>query len=309
MKAMVSNSASDAAQSVVDALNKGSVTGWDLLAAVVVIVVSVPLARLAAAAVRRAFDRAGLGSNDAAADLGRLAKWLVYLFAFALAASILGVNVGFLSVLFAFALVIGVLVLKPMVENSASGILLLARPSFGVGDQIRTSEFRGTVEEIGSRSTVLRRSDGVKVYVSNNQVLGSPILVYSSADSRKASFDVRVPAGTDLDHVTSVLTTAVTSVDDVVDDPAPAIQATAVADNAVTLSIGYWFPSSMESGSSVTDAVVRSTMAALRKADIVLAVPEARVTERTTTSGGSGSGADGTGDGGETSDDDPNGAA
>ncbi len=96
--------------------------------------------------------------------------------------------------------------LEPMVENSASGILLLARPDFSVGDQIMTSVYRGTVEKIGGRSTTLRQSDGVLVYISNNQVLGNPIVVYSSTDGRKARVDIVVPSETDPDEITSVLT-------------------------------------------------------------------------------------------------------
>ena len=236
--------------------------------------------------------RAGVASADVAADLGRLVKWLVYLSGFALAMSILGVNVGFLSVVFAFALIIAALMLKPMVENSASGILLLARPSFSVGDQIETTVFRGTVEEIGSRATKLRTDHGVIVYVSNNQVLGNPIVVYSASDSRKASFQISIPAATDLDHATSTIVSAVTSVDDVVDDPAPAVQAAELVNDAVTLSISYWYPSTMSSSSGVTDGVIRATISALSNAGIQLAVRDVDVTQASAESS-SVSGADG----------------
>ena len=273
--------ASDAAQSVADSLNQGSITGWDLMAALIVVVASIPVARVVAAATRRALRRAGITADDTAVDIGVTAKWLVYLLALAVAASILGVNVGFLSVLFAFALVIGALALKPMIENSASGVLLIARPAFSVGDQIQTSEFRGIVEEIGSRSTRLRQSDGVVVYVSNNQVLGNPIVVYSAENSRKGKFEIRVPATTDLDHVTDVLLSAITSIDDVVDDPAPAVQATALADDRITLDVSYWFPATEETGSGVADRAIRAGMAALNSADIALAVPDAKITEET----------------------------
>jgi small-conductance mechanosensitive channel len=184
-----------------------------------------------------------------------------------------------LSVLFAFALIIGALALKPMIENSASGVVLLARPAFSVGDQIKTTEFRGIVEEIGSRSTRLRQSDGVVVYVSNNQVLGNPIVVYSAQDSRKGNFDITVPPDTDLDHLTSMLMTAITSVDDVVADPEPAIQATALTDNAITLNISYSYPSTNQTGSTIADGVIRATTAALREAGTELAVPAAKLTE------------------------------
>lgn len=283
MSVVLSNAASDAAQNIADSLNTGSITGWDLLAALLVIVISVPAARLVAAAIRRAFGRAGIVSNDAAADVGRLAKWIVYLISLAIALSILGVNIGFLSVLFVFALVMGALALKPMIENSASGILLLSRPEFSIGDQIETTEFRGIVEEISSRTTQLRRDDGVVVFVSNNQVLGNPITVYSASDSRKGSFDIKVPVNTDLDAVTRMLIGAITSADHVVADPAPAVQAAAVTDDAITLAVSYWYPTTFQTGSSVTDGVIRATMAALKEGDVELAVPDAKVIEERAT--------------------------
>jgi small-conductance mechanosensitive channel len=282
MQAIVANSASDALSNVGDALNTGGLTGWDLVAAGIVVLLAYPIGRLAARFGRRAIGRVSGTSDQAADDVGRIAKILVYFVAGAIALSILNVNVGFLSLLFALALVLGALMLKPMVENSASGMLLLARPSFSVGDQIRTTDFRGTVEEIGSRTTVLRTDDGVVIHVSNNQVLSNPIVVYTAAESRKSSFDVGVPLDTDLDDVTSALMAAVTSVDDVVAKPAPQIQAAGFADNAITLTISYWYPSTMTSGSGVTDGVIRATKSALAKADIELTVPDVRVTTTST---------------------------
>ena len=279
---MLSNSASDALSNVGDALNTGGVTGWDVFAAALVVVLSLPIARLAARLARRGIRRVTGVSHEAAADAGRISKGLVYLIAIAIALSILNVNVGFLSLLLALTVVFGALMLKPMVENSASGLLLLARPSFSVGDQIRTTDFRGTVEEIGSRSTVLRTDDGVVIHVSNNQVLSNPIVVYSARKSRKASFDIGVPVDTDLDDVTSVLMAAVTSVDDVVADPAPQIQGAGFADDAITLTISYWYPSTMTSDSGVTDGVIRATKSALAKADIELSAPDVRVTTTST---------------------------
>ena len=258
--------------------------GWDLLAAVVVAVASIPIARAVGALVKRALRRAGIASREIAADLARIAKWLVYLLAIAFVASILGLDVGFLSVLFGFALIIGALALKPMVENSASGILLLARPYFSVGDQIMTSVYRGTVEKIGERSTTLRQSDGVLVYISNNQVLGNPIVVYSSTEGRKASFDIVVASGTDLDEITSVVTSAIAAVDHVLDDPGPAVQASGIADNEIKLSISYWYPATMSGSSGVTDGAIRATVSALRRAGIELPSPGLTVTTTSPTS-------------------------
>ncbi len=288
MLGVISNKASDAAQQVADSLNQGDLTGWDLLAAAVVVALTLVLSRLAARTIRQALRKAGIASPEVASDLGRVTKWLVYLLGIALAAGILGLNVGFLSVLFVFALVIGALAIKPMIENTASGILLVARPHFSVGDQIMTSVYRGSVESIGARSTTLRQSDGVLVYISNNQVLGNPIMVYSSTDGRKASFDIEVRPSTDLDAITSAVTTAIRAVDHVLDDPAPAVEATGITNNAITLSISYWYPSTMSGSSAVTDGAIRATMSALSTAEIELSVPDVNVTGLAAPHGASG---------------------
>jgi small conductance mechanosensitive channel len=279
MQTIVANSASDAVQNLTDAVTKGNLTGWDLVAVAAVLVLSIPVAHLAARATRRAIGQVTGMSDELGNDLGRVAKGVVYLLGLAVSLSILGVTVGFVSILFGFALVLGALMLKPMVENSAAGMLLVARPSFSVGDQIRSTEFRGVVEQIGSRSTTLRASNGVLIHISNNQVLSNPIVVYSASDSRKASFDIGVPSDTDLDAVTSTLMTAVASVEDVPTKPAPQIEATGLADNEITLSISFWYPSTMTTDSGVTDRVIRATKSALAGADIMLTGPSVRVTE------------------------------
>lgn len=121
--------------------------------------------------------------------------------------------------------------------------------------------------------------DGVIVYVSNNHVLGNPILAYNSSDSRKASFEISIPADTDLDHATSAIVSAVASVDDVLGGPAPAVQATELVNDAVTLSISYWYPATVSSSSGVTDGVIRATTSALSSAGIHLTVRSVTVTQ------------------------------
>ena len=159
-----------------------------------------------------------------------------------------------------------------MMENIAAGTLLTVRPSFGVDDQVETAGYRGTVEEIGSRSTVLRTGGGLRIHIANSDVLSAPIVMYTAYDSRKAAFDVSVTNDTDLDKATHLLIDAIAAVDNVQQDPAPEVQANGFASTAISLSISYWYPSSMTSDSSVTDGVIRAVKNALSEAEIELAV-------------------------------------
>ena len=56
-------------------------------------------------------------------------------------------------------------------------------------------------------------------------------------------------------------------------DPAPKVQASAFANNTITLTVSYWHPSSMTSASTVTDGVIRACRDVLVGADISPAVP------------------------------------
>jgi len=124
--------------------------------------------------------------------------------------------------------------------------------------------------------------------------------VYSSSDSRKASFQISVAATTDLDHATSTIAGAVTSIDDVVDDPAPTVQAAELINDAVALSISYWYPATMINSSAVTDEVIRSTISALNSAGIELTAQSVTVTQ----AAGSSSVADANGKAGSDDDED-----
>ncbi|MCH8991881.1 MAG: mechanosensitive ion channel family protein, partial [Acidobacteria bacterium] len=113
----------------------------------------------------------------------------------------------------------------------------------------------------------------LRIHVANTEVLSAPIVVYTAYDSRKAAFDVSVTHDTDLDKATRLLIKAISGVDGVQQDPAPGVHATGFASTGITLSISYWYPSSMTSDSSVTDGVIRAVKNALNEAEIELAVP------------------------------------
>jgi small-conductance mechanosensitive channel len=264
---------SDQVQQLENALDTSQVTGWDALFAVVVLALAYPVGRAAAGVTTRAAKRIPNLPEDLVNDVGRLTRWFVYLVSVAWALSLLGVSVGWLAIVVAVVVVFGFLMARPMVENIAAGTLLAVRPAFGLGDQIETAGYRGTVEEIGSRSTVLRTTEGIRINVPNIDVLGAPIVVYTAYDSRKAAFYVSVAHDTDLDEATELLIKAIAAVEDVQKDPAPEVQATGFASNAITLSISYWYPSSLTSDSPVTDGVIRAVKTALSKAGIELAVP------------------------------------
>ena len=202
-------------------------------------------------------------------DIGRLIRWSVYLIAFALAMTFLGVTVGWLSIVVIVILILGLLMVRPMVENISAGLLMTLRPSFTIGDQIQTDEYKGVVSEIGSRTTVLKTNTGISIHIPNVEVADKVIAVYSAYDSRRAGFNLRVDYDTDLTALTADLVKAISNIDGIESDPAPSVQATGYNGRSIELAIEFWYPSSHHSDSGPMDLAVRAVQTELAKSGIV----------------------------------------
>ena len=276
--ALLFQSSSSGASSTVD---PSQVTGWDVAGAVGVAVLAVPIGAVASRITKKMLRQVPGVPNSIINDVGRLVKWLVYLIAFAIAMTFLGVTVGWLSIVVVVILIMALLMVKPMVENIAAGMLMTMRPSFAVGDQIQTDAYRGTVKEIGSRTTVLETTNGISIHIPNVEVADKVIEVYTAYDSRKASVSFNVGFTTDLDDLTSRLIKSITVIDLVESNPAPSVQATGFHDGAIGVSVGFWYASSHSSDSDAVDAVVRSIQSTLSDAGITPVTSQIFVEEAT----------------------------
>jgi len=68
---------------------------------------------------------------------------------------------------------------RNVVNNIASGILLLTTEQFEVGDLIETNSIQGIVKEINLNYVKIREFDGVDVILPNSNAYGSPIIKFS----------------------------------------------------------------------------------------------------------------------------------
>ena len=84
--------------------------------------------------------------------------------------------------------------------------------------------------------------------------------------------------GADLDAATKIIGEAVQGADGVASDPAPTVQATALQQNGMTLSVEYWYASSHLSDGSVTDAAIRAVDSAITRGGLDLTSPLVDIT-------------------------------
>jgi small conductance mechanosensitive channel len=211
----------------------------NLLTAVVFVVVTILVARLARRGVDRALRRT---STEAHVNLlvAKLGYFGVVLLGAVVTLSIAGVNLGVMVGSLGLATVALGFALQDILSNFVAGIVLLLEHPFTKGDLIVTPDASGVVEDIQVRATRLRTVDGQLVVVPN-QLLFTQVLVNSSATTgRRLQVELWVPHGQDPDRVGEALPAAAAAVDGVLAEPAPRVLTSDLGAKARELRLLFW---------------------------------------------------------------------
>lgn len=109
--------------------------------------------------------------------------------------SILGINVATIAASVGIVALIVGFGAESLIEDSITGIFMLFENQYNVGDIIEIAGFRGTVSEIGIRTTSVRDgSDNVKI-INNSQMKN---VLNRSNNTSKAVCDIGIPYETDI---------------------------------------------------------------------------------------------------------------
>lgn len=198
-------------------------------------IVSRRLGSLAEGAVRRT-----PADGSVAVLTGRSVRAAILLLFVLMALAIAGISVsaalaglGVVGLAVAFAV-------QSILGNFVSGLLLLVRKPFRVGEQIIANGNEGTVEDINLRVTKLITYDGEEVYVPNADVLSNTITNLTRRGSRRTTVTVGIDYRDDHNAVKTLLEAAVANVDGVLETPVPMVLCTELGDSSVNFEVRYW---------------------------------------------------------------------
>ena len=108
----------DELEKIDEAIETSTATGWDIAAAILIVVLAWPVSSLLGRLARR-LSRRVPGTPDYVPELvGRSVRWLVMTVAVAWAVSLLGVEVGWFALVVASVVVILILMVRPLIEMS-----------------------------------------------------------------------------------------------------------------------------------------------------------------------------------------------
>ena len=150
---------------------------------------------------------------------------------------------SFIAIFGAAGLAVG-LALQGSLSNFAAGVLIVLFRPYKVGDFVEAAGIAGVVEQVQILTTVLKTGDNKQIIVPNGQIMDSIITNYSAKDTRRVDMVVGVSYDDDLDKVRSTLQALIDAEDRILDEPAPTIAVSALADSSVNFVVRPWVKTS-----------------------------------------------------------------
>ncbi|MEB3760615.1 MAG: mechanosensitive ion channel [Desulfurococcales archaeon] len=249
-----------------------SITVGGLIWALIVLIVGYIVVVSFLAIFKRSLSKIGLPPLVAGV-LTRLVSVILYLALVLAAASAAGFNTG--SVVLGLSAVIGLILgfgLQDTINNLAAGVWIAVTRPFDKGDLVEVGGYLGTIKDVGILSTIIIRPNNEVVLLPNKSVWGSPIVNYTRNPTRRITLDVGVAYGTDLDKAVKIALEAVKNVDGVLEDPAPQVVITELADSSVNLQVRVWVKK--EDYGRVKPEIIKAIYNAFNEAGIEIPYPQ-----------------------------------
>ncbi|GAA5136438.1 mechanosensitive ion channel family protein [Thalassotalea piscium] len=163
-----------------------------------------------------------------------------------------------------------------IINNFISGWILMWEKPIRIGDFLEVENAKGTVEEINTRSTRIRRSDGVHMLIPNSKLLENTVVNWTLVDRlMRTSVRVGVAYGSPAKKVAELILQATLSQTDVLTDPKPVVTLDNFGDSALEFEVYFWISSHVEGGLRVTRSNVRFRIEELfAEQNIVIAFPQ-----------------------------------
>ncbi|MCB0356768.1 MAG: mechanosensitive ion channel [Bdellovibrionales bacterium] len=128
-----------------------------------------------------------------------------------------------------------------IVNNFISGLILMIERPVRVGDIIETEGLRGTVENIGARSTIIKSMDNTHYVVPNSSFLEKNVLNWTlSDDVVRTKVLVGVAYGSNVRKVEEMLKEAVSGNDRILKYPEPMVLFSEFGDNSLNFEVYFW---------------------------------------------------------------------
>jgi small-conductance mechanosensitive channel len=130
---------------------------------------------------------------------------------------------------------------QAIINNFISGWILMGERPIRIGDVLEFQGMLGKVEAINTRSTLIRRIDGVHIVTPNSFLLENTVTNWTLVDNEiRTQVRVGVAYGSPVREVERLIQQAATEHADVLNDPPPLVIFDDFGDNALAFDLYVW---------------------------------------------------------------------
>lgn len=163
-----------------------------------------------------------------------------------------------------------------IINNFISGWILMWEKPIKIGDFLEVDGARGSVETINTRSTRIRRVDGVHLLIPNSKLLENTVVNWTLIDRlTRTSVKVGVAYGSPCRKVSELIEQSVKEQECVLKAPEPRVIFDDFGDNSLVFEVYFWVNATVERDLRVVRSDIRFRIDELfNEQSIVIAFPQ-----------------------------------
>lgn len=163
-----------------------------------------------------------------------------------------------------------------IINNFISGWILMWERPIRIGDFLEVGDTKGMVESINTRSTLIRRSDGVHMLVPNSHLLENTVINWTLIDKNARSFvRVGVAYGSDAVLVAKLIRQVLSERNEILTQPSSNVLFEDFGDNALIFDAIFWVCANSEADIRQMRSDIRFRIYELfNEHDITIAYPQ-----------------------------------
>ncbi|MBU1042346.1 MAG: mechanosensitive ion channel family protein [Proteobacteria bacterium] len=165
------------------------------------------------------------------------------------------------------------LAMQGILGNVAAGLTIIFTRPFHVGDYISIANEEGEILDISLFSTTLGHTDRSMVVIPNRKIVGE--ILHNCGKMRQLNLAVDVAYGTDVSLALGIVDEILRANPRVLQDPAPVLGVSRLADSGVTLRVSPWV--SVPDYVDATGELNRSLLETFRARGIAIPFPQREV--------------------------------
>lgn len=223
-------------------VEQGSHLGWTIIKAILVFIIGRFVIQMINKLVRRILTKRDFDPS-VKTFVGSLVNVTLMVLLIISVVGALGVQTTSFAALLASAGVAIGMALSGNLSNFAGGLIILLFKPYKVGDYIESQGVGGTVKEIQIFHTILLTADNKNIYIPNGSLSSGVVTNIGREPTRRVEWTFGVDYGSDYEQVKRVIESVLAQDARILNDPAPFIALSALADSSVNVVVRAWVKS------------------------------------------------------------------